>query len=374
MAVQSHADRVVTECPGPRRAGKGTPPGGGALRALACAGVGRAASRTDPEGDQGVARLSDGRQMSLFAEPAPERPEPQGARVAPRTAQAAVVATRTPRSGRSRVCHPTEDAAELPLRRGLPLTVPAPNWEAWVQRPLRIEIESRHGRASLPMVMILQEAESLCPIPHGTFAPEEFDRDLHWMPQEDAAHGTVLVARGCFWIGGGGRDGHVETRPLPGVRLRVADEDGFGRRGPCPQTAAAIARRLDAASQEGGRRRFLEDVRIAEEDVDRLLAALAGARVVLGTEFGRPFPDSHHWIRFTSRPFPVTAGRCAAGRIRLDGPAGIFCETAYDAIHSVRINEGVTGDELLIDLWRAEDGYGASWRLHFADIPSTPER
>jgi hypothetical protein len=70
-------------------------------------------------------------------------------------------------------------------------------------------------------------------------------------------------------------------------------------------------------------------VRIAEEDVDRLLAALAGARVALGTDFGRPFPDSHHRLRLSSQPFPVTAGRCRAGRIRLDGPAGIFCETAW---------------------------------------------
>lgn len=118
---------------------------------------------------------------------------------------------------------------------------------------------------------------------------------------------------------------------------------------------------------------FLEDVLIAVEDMHRLLAALAGARVALAAGFGRTFPDSHHWLRVTSRPFPVTAGRCREGRIRLNGLMGIFCETAYDAIHSVRISKGVTGDDLLIDLWRAEDGYGASWRLHFSNIPAIPE-
>ena len=229
-----------------------------------------------------------------------------------------------------------------------------------MQRPLRMEIETKHGRASLPMVMILQEAKSLCPIPHGTFAPNEFFHTLHWLPQEDTTHGTVLAPQGCFWVNGG--NGHVETRPLPGVRLHVADEDKFVQRGPCPRAAAAIAQQLNAASQEGGDLRFLEGMQIAEENVARLLAALTGARIALGTNFGRPFPDSHNGLSITSRPFPVVAGRCGGGRIRIDGPAGIFCETAYDAIHSVRISEG-TGFNLLIDLWRTDDGYGASWKL-----------
>jgi hypothetical protein len=39
-------------------------------------------------------------------------------------------------------------------------------------------------------------------------------------------------------------------------------------------------------------------------------------------------------------------------------PGGLFCETANDAIRSVRVCDGLTGDDLLIDLWRVEDGDG----------------
>jgi hypothetical protein len=39
----------------------------------------------------------------------------------------------------------------------------------------------------------------------------------------------------------------------------------------------------------------------------------------------------------------------------------------------VRVCDGLTGDDLLIDLWRVEDGGGTSWTLQFSDMPDVAE-
>ena len=93
------------------------------------------------------------------------------------------------RSGRSSDgVDPTADA----VRRSLPLTVPASNWQAWSGRPLRLEVEALRVRASLPMAMATGDA-SRPPIPHGCFAGCEFTTGLYGLAEPDEAGGAVLA-------------------------------------------------------------------------------------------------------------------------------------------------------------------------------------
>lgn len=260
------------------------------------------------------------------------------------------------------------DAADLLVRRSLPLTVPAPNWEAWCRRPLRMEVRTAWVHTSLPMVMTLNRDNSMCPVPHGTFHPDEFRRGFYWLAEDDPEHGTILVPRGRFWIGSS--NGSVEDRLVPGIRLRVVDEDEWPtKKGSCPTAAAAEARRLH--QDPAAFRPASERQPVSEADVDRLLRACAGAHLALHAGLGKPFADCHDQLHIASRPFLVEAGSCGDGRIRLAGPMGITCEARYDAIYGVRVLDGVTGDRVLIDLWRHSEGYGAAWNLQFTDVPNS---
>jgi hypothetical protein len=256
------------------------------------------------------------------------------------------------------------------IRRSLPLTVPAPNWDAWCGRPLRVEIEAPRGRASLPMAMSLKEGEVLSPIPHGRFCGCKLHDADYWLTETDATHGTVLVPRGRFWIRDG-KSGHGEERQIPGVRLRVADEDGFTRWGPCPDAAAEIARRLDAATRAARGDQPFSDAspELAEEDVDRMLAALVGSCLTVEAGLGDLWKDTYAHLEVTSRALRLTSAWCRAGRIRIEGALGIACEAEFDKLLGVRVSESVMGGEILIDLWRDGEGYGASWRLGFSSMP-----
>jgi hypothetical protein len=315
-----------------------------------------------------VGRVSPG-QISLFAteedQTANLRSEGRKAAAAA-TGNAPVLVTPPPaRRHSGRVSATTDPAVDL-VRRSLPLTIPAPNGEAWVGRPLRLEVESPRARASLPMAMAMGEA-SFPRLPHGRFAGCELTTELYWLAEPDGTHGTVLVPRGHFWVRDG-NNGHSDDRGLPGVRLRVADEDGFCRLGPCPPEAAAVARRLHREPVPG--RWFPDEIEdVPEREVDALLRAVAGSRLVTSARLGTMFPDAVGPHHVTSRPFPVTGGGCENGHIRIEDPRGIHCGTEFDRLCGVRVSESALGAEILLDLWRADDGFHATWHLRFSSIP-----
>ena len=254
-----------------------------------------------------------------------------------------------------------DPAADL-IRRSLPLTMPAPNWDAWSSRPLRLEVETPRAWASLPMAMEMRDA-SFPPIPHGCFSGCELSRGLYWLAAPDPAHGTVLVPRGHFWVRDG-KGGRSEDRALPDLRLRVADEDGLCRLGSCPPEVARVARRLH---REPVPARWLDETEdVPEKDVNTLLGALVGARLAVGAGLGPVFPDAVGQYDVASRPFRVGEAGCEDGRIHIEGPLGIRCLAEFDRLCGVRVSESVLGGEILLDLWRDGEGFSATWRLHFS--------